>query len=92
MNYTRRFQTLLAATLACVAFTASADYGSARLTPVVERRSEPVAAPVGDARGGPAAAGVDTPSSGKRPDWIAVLAGLAVAGWIVTRRHASPME
>lgn len=73
----------LAAALFCMATMAGA-----------ERRPEPVSAPVhSDARGGHAVSGIDdAKGDAKRPEWMMLLAGLAVAGWIAQRRLASPLE
>ena len=75
----------LAAALFCTAMTAGA---------AVERRAEPVSAPVrADASGSHAMSSVDDVKNGpKRPEWMMLLAGLAVAGWIAQRRLASPLE
>ena len=91
-----RFDTLkwpLAAVLFCTATMAGAERAPTRLA-AVERRAEPVSAPVrADATGGHAVSGVDGLKDGpKRPDWMMLLAGLAVAGWIAQRRMASPLE
>ena len=84
----------LAAALFCTATLASAELAPGRLA-AVERRAEPVSAPVrADASGGgPAMSAVDDVKNGpKRPEWMMLLAGLAVAGWIAQRRLASPLE
>lgn len=84
----------LAAALLCAA-TYSGAAPVAGLTPAVERRGEPVAAPArSDAAGGHALAGVDgaPQTDRKNPEWMMLLAGLAVAGWIAQRRLGSPLE
>ena len=83
----------LAIAALCAATLASAERAPTRLAVVTDHRGESVAAPVrSDAHGGPAVAGVDTKPDAKHPDWMMLLAGLAVAGWIAQRRLASPLE
>jgi MYXO-CTERM domain-containing protein len=83
----------LAAVLLCTATMAGAERAPTRLA-AAERRAEPVSAPVSaDSGGGPAVSGlVESKDGPKRPEWLMLLAGLAVAGWIAQRRMASPLE
>jgi hypothetical protein len=83
----------LAAALLCTATLAGAESAPGRMA-AVERRAEPVSAPVrSDAPGGQAMSAVDDVKNGpKRPEWMMLLAGLAVAGWIAQRRLSSPLE
>ncbi len=86
----------LAIALLSGATMSGADVTQARLTPVVERRADPVSAPVrSDSAGGRSigslSADTKTPDP-KRSDWMMVLAGLAIAGWIAQRRMGAPLE
>lgn len=81
----------LAAVLVCMATMAGAERAPTRLAGV-ERRAEPVSAPVSDTGGHAVAGLVDEKNGPKRPEWMMLLAGLAVAGWIAQRRLASPLE
>lgn len=95
MNPIDALKAPLAILLVCGATLAHAEFAESRLVPVVERRGEPVAAPLeAQARGG--AMRTLTPDAPARdagaPDWMMVLAGLAIAGWIANRRLGAPLE
>jgi len=95
MNRFNALKWPLAAALLSLATLVAAERSPATVgfTPVIERRGEPVAAPVRtNSNGAQAAARIDDAGDTKRPDWLMILAGLAVAGWIAQRRLASPLE